>query len=60
MTLERKKQEEQDEIIDNLETIIAKEKKQRRKDKVKNLLLEIGLGVAVAVEAGIIINLMLR
>jgi len=60
MTLERKKQKEQVEIADNLEQIITDHKKQKKKDKLKNVLINIGLGAVAVGESVLIVNLLLR
>lgn len=60
LTLERAKFAQQDSMVINLETIITKTKRQARRSKFKNIMLELGLGVAVAVEAALIVTLLTR
>jgi len=60
MTLERSKTLQKDSIIVNLESIVAKNEKARKREKVKNTLLQIGAGIVIGAEAGIITYLLIR
>lgn len=60
MTLERKKGLQKDSIIVNLEDVIAKQKKQARKEKLKNTFTFIGLGILAGAEAGVITYLLIK
>jgi len=58
LTLERLKIAQKDSIETNLTEVIECHKKAARKRKLKNTFLHIGLGVAVAAEAVLIIQLL--
>jgi len=58
LSLERLKMAEKDSIAYNLEQVIKSHEKAARKKVVKNTILNIGLGVAVAVEAALLIQLL--
>lgn len=60
LSLERSKLREMDSIALNLGSIIKKSEKARKKEKLKATFSQIGLGLGVAIEAGIIMYLLLR
>jgi hypothetical protein len=60
LTLERKKQAQQDSIIVNLETVIEKHEKAKKREKLKNVFIQIGAGLVIAAETGIITYLLLK
>jgi citrate lyase beta subunit len=60
LTLERKKHAEQDSIIVNLEDVIKKHEKSKKREKLKNVFIQIGAGLVIAAETGIITYLILR
>ena len=57
LTLDRLKIAQKDSIEHNLSEVIQDHKKAARKRKLKNTFLNIGLGVAIAAEAALIIQL---
>ena len=58
--LQAKADREKDEVIENLEVIIKHHKKELRKQKLKSTLLNVGLGVGLAVETVIIVSAAIR
>ena len=60
LTLERKKQAEQDSIIVNLEGVIKKHEKAKKREKLKNVFIQIGAGIVIGAEAGITTYLLIR
>lgn len=60
LTLERKKQAQQDSIIVNLETVIEKHEKAKKREKLKNVFIQIGAGLVIAAETGVITYLLLK
>lgn len=60
LTLERKKQAQQDSIIINLESVIEKHEKAKKREKLKNVFIQIGAGLVIAAETGVITYLILR
>lgn len=60
LTLERKKQAQQDSIIINLEAVIEKHEKAKKREKLKNVFIQIGAGLVIAAETGVITYLILR
>lgn len=60
LTLEQRKSAEKDTIIDILNDGIKQRERSARKEKVKSTLLSIGLGLGMAIEAGVITYLLLR
>ena len=60
LTLERKKQAQQDSIIVNLETVIEKHEKAKKRKKLKNVFIQIGAGLVIAAETGVITYLLLK
>jgi hypothetical protein len=60
LTLEARKSSRKDSIIENLESVAIKQKKQKKKEKLKNKLTVIGLSVLAGIEAGVISYLSLK
>ena len=60
LTLERKKHAEQDSIIVNLEDVIKKHEKAKKREKLKNVFIQIGAGIVIAAETGLITYLILK
>ena len=60
LTLERAKIAQKDSVIINLETIIENETKKKKREKLKNTLIQIGGALVIAAETGIITYLILN
>ena len=60
LTLERTKTAQKDSVIINLETIIENETKKKKREKLKNTLIQIGGALVIAAETGIITYLILN
>ena len=60
LTLERSKTAQKDSVIINLETIIENETKKKKREKLKNTLIQIGGALVIAAETGIITYLILN
>lgn len=58
--LQAKADREKDNVIDNLEVIIASQKREMRKRKVRASVLNILLGAALAAETALIVNAAVR
>lgn len=60
LVLERAKTAQKDSVIINLETIIENETKKKKREKLKNTLIQIGGALVIAAETGIITYLILN